>query len=87
MEKSIFKKVSKAGSVTIPSQLRHLLNIPKGSAIEMKTTDQDEIIIKKHIPTCICCGSADNVKIINKVELCQSCVMKFAGGTEDGNDN
>ena len=87
MEKAMFKKVSKAGGITIPSQLRHALNIPKGAAVEITTNEDDEIIIKKHIPTCICCGTAENVKVINGVELCQECAGTFAGGTNDGNDN
>lgn len=94
MEKPMYKKVSKAGGVTIPSPLRHALNIPKGAAIEMTTTPDDEIIIKKHIPTCLCCGTADHVKTINGVELCPECAKRFiaevdsvAGGTEHGTDN
>lgn len=93
MEKPMYKKVSKAGGVTIPSPLRHALNIPKGAAIEMTTTQNDEIIIKKHIPTCLCCGTADHVKTINGVEMCPECAKRFIvgvdvdGGIEHGNDN
>lgn len=94
MEKPMYKKVSKAGGVTIPSPLRHALNIPKGAAIEMTTTPDDEIIIKKHIPTCLCCGTADHVKTINGVELCAECAKRFiaeadsvAGGKDHGTDN
>ncbi len=87
MDKKMYKKISKTGGITIPSQLRHALNIPKGAAVEITTSEDDEIIIKKHIPTCMCCGTAENVKVVNEVELCQECVAKFAGGTNNGNDN
>ena len=86
-KKQCLKRFLKAGGITIPSQLRHALNIPKGAAVEITTNEDDEIIIKKHIPTCICCGTAENVKVINGVELCQECARTFAGGTNDGNDN
>ena len=88
MSKPMYKKVSKTGGITIPAQLRHSLNIPKGAAVEIRTTSADEIVIKKHIPTCLCCGTADNVKIINEVELCEECASKFVVGVDtDGHDN
>lgn len=88
MSKPMYKKVSKVGGITIPSQLRHSLNIPKGTAVEIRTTPDDEIVIKKHIPTCLCCGTADNVNVIDEVELCEECAKKFLIGVDtDGNDN
>lgn len=85
--KPMYKKISKAGGITIPAQMRHTLNIPKGAAVEVTATADDEIIIKKHIPTCLCCGTADYVKVINGVELCENCAKKFAGGNDNGHDN
>lgn len=82
----LFKKVNKAGGITIPQQLRHSLNIPKGSAVEMEDNGET-IVIRKHIPTCLVCGTADHVKVINGVEICEECAKKFAGGTNDGHDN
>ena len=38
-----------------------------------------------HIPTCMCCGTADHVKVFNGVELCTTCASKFTGGSEHGN--
>lgn len=87
MDKKMYKKISKAGGITIPSILRHSLNFPKGSAVEL-IADEEKLIIKKHIPTCECCGSSENVKVINQVELCLDCALKFTeGGANDGNDN
>ncbi|BBK22746.1 hypothetical protein Aargi30884_16490 [Amedibacterium intestinale] len=87
MDKKMYKKISKAGGITIPSIIRHSLNIPKGAAVEL-IADEEKLIIKKHIPTCECCGSAENVKVINQVELCHGCAMKFMkGGAGNGNDN
>ena len=82
----LFKKVNKAGGITIPQQFRHALNIPKGAAVEMEETD-GMLIIKKHITTCLVCGNADNVTVINGVEVCADCAKRFAGGTDNGNDN
>lgn len=82
----LYKKVNKAGGITIPQQLRHALNIPKGAALELED-DGDKIIITKHIPTCVCCGKTEDVRVNNGVELCESCARMFLGGEDDGNDN
>ena len=82
----LYKKVNKAGGITIPQQFRHALNIHKGSAVEMEDAD-GMIIIKKHIPTCLVCGTADHVKVINGIEICEECAKKFVGGTANGNDS
>ena len=47
--------------------------------------EDNSLLIKKHIPTCMCCGTAENVKVFNNVELCTTCASKFAGGGEHGN--
>lgn len=78
----LFKKVSKAGSLTIPAQMRHELNIPKGAAVELSVNDNEQIVITKHIPTCMCCGTADCVSVVDGVELCKKCAKKFVGGSE-----
>lgn len=61
------------------------MNIPKGAAVEIVQTEDNSLLIKKHIPTCMCCGTAENVKVFNNVELCTTCASKFAGGSEHGN--
>lgn len=85
-----FKKVSKAGGITIPQIMRHELNIPKGAAVEVETVE-DALIIRKHIPTCILCGSADDVVIIDGTELCSKCLERFNEKAKeeehDRNDN
>ena len=61
------------------------MNIPKGAAVEIVQTEDNSLLIKKHIPTCMCCGTAENVKVFNNVELCTTCASKFTGGGEHGN--
>ena len=61
------------------------MNIPKGAAVEIVQTEDNSLLIKKHIPTCMCCGTADHVKVFNGVELCTTCAGKFTGGGEHGN--
>ena len=37
MENKLFKKISKTGGITIPAQVRHQMNIPKGAAVENRS--------------------------------------------------
>lgn len=87
MNKPMYKKVSKTGGFTIPRQFREECNIPKGAAIEVTKNEDGEIVIKKHIPTCVCCGTADYVTTINGIEMCSECAKKFIGGIDYGNDD
>lgn len=72
----LYKQLSKSGTVTIPQQVRHELNIPKGAAIEVETMDE-EVIIRKHVPTCMKCGTAENVIVSDRIELCDKCLKKM----------
>lgn len=79
------KKVTKAGSITIPTMMREELNIPKGAAVELESVD-GKLIVKKHIPTCQCCGSADHVIVFKGMEVCQNCLKEAKEVYSDGND-
>lgn len=72
----LYKKVSKAGGITIPQQFRHSLNIPKGAAVEIEA-DEEKIVIRKHIPTCMVCGTASNVAVVGEVEMCRHCTEEL----------
>lgn len=72
----LHKKVNKQGGITLPQQIRHELNIPAGAAIEVETIDE-EIIIRKHIPTCLLCKTSNNVIVVDGIELCKECLVKM----------
>lgn len=72
----VYKKVNKHGGITLPQMIRHELNIPAGAAIELETLDE-EIIIRKHIPTCLICGTSDQVVVDGEVEICKECLEKL----------
>lgn len=80
------KKVTKAGSVTIPTLIREQLNIPKGAAVELETKNE-ELIIRKHIPTCVCCGTADHVVTYAGLEICQDCLKKAKEASDNNGDS
>ena len=45
MENKLFKKISRTGGITIPAQIRHQMNIPKGAAVEIVQTEDNSLLI------------------------------------------
>lgn len=68
----ITKKVTGSGGITLPREIRTELGIPAGSAVDI-TTDEERIIISKHVPLCSFCGSPENVVRVLKTEICRKC--------------
>ena len=54
-------KIDSLGRLLIPKQIRCRLNINPKDKIEF-WVDGDKIILKKHIPQCVFCGSTRNVE-------------------------
>ena len=81
-----YKKVNKNGSITIPQQLRHELGIKAGVPLEIEATENG-LHLKKYIPTCMLCGSAEQVVEIDGFGICTKCAEEVlrrykADGTE-----
>lgn len=82
----LYKQVTKVGSVTIPRIVRDELNIPKGCAVELETTG-DGLLIRKHVPTCMICGTADHVHKLGDVELCADHLQEMLEKEEEEHDH
>lgn len=67
-----YKKVNKSGDVTIPQQLRHQLGINAGMPVAIEA-DENGLHISKYTPTCMFCGSPDNVTTVHDYEICRVC--------------
>lgn len=86
---SITKRISRAGMVVIPKELRAELGLALGSAVNIDT-DGEYIIIRKHVPICRFCGSAENVTRVMSTEICAECADKIyrkAGRKHAGKEN
>jgi len=72
----IIRKIDELGRVVIPIELRTNLGIKVKDSIEIYVDNQN-IILKKHEPNCIFCGSSKNTSnILNKL-ICRSCLEKL----------
>lgn len=85
-----YKKVNKGGGITIPQQLRHQLGISTGTPLAIEA-DENGLHISKYIPTCMLCGSPDDVVTLHGYEICRRCgeavVRRFGGNDSTGNQS
>lgn len=75
----IVRKIDAMGRVVLPMETRKILNlVADDSAVEIYT-DNDSIILKKYVPACIFCNSADDIVEYNGEKICKSCINKLKG--------
>lgn len=71
-----YKKISGARGVTIPKDLAANIGIRAGTAVDMVET-ADGILLRKHVPTCVFCGSAESVNTVKGKEICANCAYEI----------
>ena len=74
------KKVNKSGGITLPRGIRQETGILPGIPVDIRT-DEEGIHISKHVPTCHCCGTVDDVQKVWKaggLEICRNCAANIA---------
>ncbi|EEG30431.1 transcriptional regulator, AbrB family [[Clostridium] methylpentosum DSM 5476] len=73
----IVRNTDKVGRIVLPIELRQSLYIDEGDALEIYTED-DKIILKKYNPTCIFCGSADDMDYFKGKFVCAQCKVALS---------
>lgn len=73
-----FKKLSKAGGITIPADLRRDLGIQEGAGFDISVSE-GTIILEKHTPTCVFCGEYATKKHMGK-DICDNCSAAIGKG-------
>ena len=69
----IIRKIDELGRIVLPAEVRRTYNINPGSEIEISTQDEN-IILRKHETTCIFCGSDKGLKLYKEKSVCAKCV-------------
>ena len=72
----IVRKVDELGRIVLPIELRRTLNIDIKDSIEIYV-ENDSIVLKKFEPTCIFCGSNENLKTFNDKNVCEKCLNEM----------
>ena len=71
------KKVSKSGSITIPSHIRREFGIENGEKVKIETNDSGDLILKRMVGSCIMCGENENLIKVNDKYICKTCIEKI----------
>lgn len=68
----IVRKVDELGRVVLPIELRRTLNIDIKDSLEIYV-ENDAIILKKYEPSCIFCGSSEEIREFKGKNICSNC--------------
>lgn len=68
----IVRNIDDLGRIVLPMELRRTLGINIKDPMEI-FVEGDSIIIKKHQPNCIFCGSEKNVVSFKDKNICEVC--------------
>ena len=79
-ETGIVRKVDELGRIVLPIELRRTLDIEVRDPLEIYV-EGESIILKKHNPSCIFCGSGENVYIYHEKNICGACIDELKNKT------
>ena len=68
----IVRKMDELGRIVLPKELRKTLGINEKDYVEI-FTEQDQIVLKKYHPSCVFCGSVENLTMFNGKNICGAC--------------
>ncbi|MDR3591790.1 MAG: AbrB family transcriptional regulator [Negativicutes bacterium] len=69
----IVRRIDQIGRVVLPVGLRHTLEIKDNDGLEI-FTDKDRIVLRKYKPTCLFCGTSDDMKEFKGKNVCKKCL-------------
>ena len=72
----VVRKVDELGRIVLPIEIRKVLDIKQGDAIEI-FTDNDKIVLQKYQPSCIFCNNAENIVYFQNKRVCFDCLEKL----------
>ena len=72
----ITRRVDELGRVVIPMEIRQNFDIAEKDPLEIYV-DGSSIILKKHEPNCVFCGSSKNIATYQYKQVCSSCIQKI----------
>ncbi len=72
----IVRKVDELGRVVLPMELRKVMDINIKDPMEIYV-DNEFIVLKKYLPACIFCNSADDVTVYEGKSICRECLNKL----------
>ncbi len=72
----IVRRLDDLGRIVLPRELRKVLDIRDRDPLEIYV-EGASIILQKYEPSCIFCGSADNVSLYKGKNICEACLQEL----------
>ena len=81
------KKISKSGSVTIPSHIRREMGLIVGEKIKIEPDKDGNFLIKRIEGSCIFCGANEDLTKVRGKFVCAGCVEEVIKTKEKGENH
>jgi len=73
-----FDIIDESGRIVLPAEVRKSMRWDENIKAEIWVNpQQNEIVIKKHVEACVCCGKTKNLKAFDKKHICEGCQKKI----------
>ena len=72
----ILRKIDELGRFVIPMEIRNKLEISTNDSLEIYV-EGTSIVLKKHQPDCVFCGSSKNVTPYKGKNVCEKCLNEM----------
>ncbi len=72
----IVRKIDELGRIVLPKEIRKVFDLKEKDSVEIYTED-NRIVLAKYHPSCIFCGSADDILYFAGKRVCRSCAQKM----------
>ncbi len=69
----IVRNIDELGRIVLPMELRRTLDIEVKAPLEIYV-DSQYIILKKYNPSCVICGSMEELEDFQGKKICKKCV-------------
>lgn len=76
----IVRRTDELGRIVIPKELRDTMDINTKDSMEIYTNG-DQIILRKYQPSCIFCGSAEDLSVHRGKNICPACLTELTKET------
>ena len=77
-ETGIIRPIDELGRLVLPMELRRSLDLKPKDGVEIYT-EGDKIILKKYSPSCIFCGSKNELRDFRGKPVCGDCAAQIGG--------
>ena len=73
----IVRNIDNLGRIVIPKELRTTMEIEIKDPIEIYVDEKGNIVLKKFQPSCVFCGSEEEVDEYKGKYICQNCLVEL----------